>query len=56
MSDEALVSLSYDEIQLLLHWMYRAGASGAAASQIITKLQASRKTLPDNGIQKQEDA
>jgi hypothetical protein len=55
MSDEAPVSLSYDEIGLLLHWMYRAGASGLAASQIITKLQNTRKLLLDSDSQKQED-
>ena len=39
------VPLSKDELGLLLHWMYRAQASGPAASAIIRKLQDAKKQL-----------
>lgn len=39
------VPLDKDEIGLLLHWMYRAQASGPAASAIIRKLQNAKKEL-----------
>tara|TARA_B100000925_G_C21935591_1_gene442237 strand:- start:449 stop:646 length:198 start_codon:yes stop_codon:yes gene_type:complete len=41
------VDLTDEEIGLLLNWMYRAGASGTAASKLLTKLHAARKTLKD---------
>lgn len=39
------VPLSKDELGLLLSWMYRAQASGPAASSIIRKLQDAKKQL-----------
>ena len=42
------VSLTKDEIGLLLHWMYRAQASGPAASMIIKKLQDAKKELRES--------
>lgn len=47
MSGETSIELTVEEIGLLLHWMYRAGASGVAASKLITKLQDAKKILKD---------
>jgi len=43
--DYVTVPLSNDEAGLLLPWMYRAQASGPAASAIIRKLQDAKKHL-----------
>jgi hypothetical protein len=45
MSDEIPVSMTYEEISLLLQWMYRASASGLAASHMIKKLQDAKSLL-----------
>lgn len=49
------VKLSHDEIGLLLHWMYRAQASGPAASVVIRKLQDARKELRNNPANPESD-
>ena len=45
MADETPVNLSKDEIGLLLSWMYRAQAAGPAATHLIKKFHAAKKTL-----------
>lgn len=54
-NNHVAVPLNKNEIGLLLHWMYRAQASGPAASAIIRKLQDAKKQLrldekPDSDI------
>jgi hypothetical protein len=44
---EPNVSLTRNELGLILNWMYRAQASGPAASQIMRKLQEARKILKE---------
>jgi hypothetical protein len=50
------ILLSKDEVGLLLHWMYRAQASGPAASIIIRKLQDARKQLKLEALDEEKDA